>query len=131
MDKETSSRVSGLAAAYMQVTGEKLVRMTADDMEGTANDIRTLAGSALSQDQTPGQVTGKAGESFIDRLNREAAELSGRIDALSLFIQRGRMATGVSKLQWAMLTVQLDAMRAYQRILNLRLADLTENDNGK
>lgn len=64
MNKETSSRVSSLASTYARITGEKLIAMVRDDAEGTANDIQSIAGSALSQDETPGQNDDKPARKF-------------------------------------------------------------------
>lgn len=70
MDKETSSRVSSIAGSILKLLTDNPDK---DKFIIDRDDAAALAGSALSQDTTPGQ-TGKAGESFIDRLHREAAE---------------------------------------------------------
>lgn len=56
MSAQTSDRVSRLAAQYVKMTAEGLkARCSTDFMrEATAEDIRTIAASALRQDQTKG-----------------------------------------------------------------------------
>lgn len=53
--KETSPRVSHLAQRYMQIQGVDVQRIAAENADALADDIRTLAASALSQDETKGQ----------------------------------------------------------------------------
>lgn len=63
------------------------------------------------------------GTSFMDRLHHEEAQLSGKIDALELFIQSG-MRDVESTAHRAMLTMQLQAMKVYHHILHMRITDL-------
>jgi hypothetical protein len=53
MDKETSSRVSHIAGVIMNATADG--KETPEDFARLLHDAKRLAGSALSQDQTPGQ----------------------------------------------------------------------------
>lgn len=53
--RQSSPEMSTLANIYMRMTPEKLVEMAKDDPEGTVNDIKSLAASVMSQDETKGQ----------------------------------------------------------------------------
>lgn len=134
MNKETSSRVSTLAAEIMQTHGpitvgpitvghvgnggpgiEFIERRIYDELLAKA---KTLAGSCMAQDETAGQEP----ETFLHRLKKERANLSGKIDALTLFLQRG--APGTSELHRHLLESQLAAMSLYLKTLDLRIQDL-------
>lgn len=52
MNKETSSQVSSIASAYLKITGPELAELVSDDADAIADVIQTLAGTALSQDET-------------------------------------------------------------------------------
>lgn len=129
MDKETSAHVSSIASRFLNLKPTDLVELIdsrePDDLAEFCTDIRTLAGSALSQDQTPGQD--KLPDDFLGRLKREHAELSGRRDALTLFL--GREHPEVSEKQIELLGNQASAMSVYRNILKQRIDDL-EKSNG-
>lgn len=58
MDKETSSRVSAIAGQLINIKPERLAELYRDhptDFTTLCDDIRTLAASCLSHDETPGQ----------------------------------------------------------------------------
>lgn len=131
MDKETSAQVSSIASEILHTTApitagpdtggmQFIERRLYDDLLAKA---KTLAGSALSQDETPGRQP----TTFLDRLKMEHAHLSGALDALTIFI--GRDMPGASPHQRDLLTVQHSAMTVYLRVLQMRLTNL-ENDNG-
>jgi len=127
MDKETSSRVSSLAAQYLHFGSQDFnaIRSDTDAEDKLATDIRTLAASALAQDETPGQEPA----TFLDRLNAEHGQLIERRRKLVDFLARG--APGASNEHKMLLDVQVSTMTVYQRVLELRLNDLakTENEN--
>lgn len=81
---------------------------------------KTLAGSCLSQDETPGQE--KAPNDFLTRLTLERAGLSGKLDALTLFLSRGQIP--VTDRQKELLEAQRIHMSEYLAVLDARLADL-------
>ena len=127
MDKETSNRVSSIAAKLINITPAMLDTLSSSEkpeLEILCAEIRALAGSALSQDETSGQEPRVFG--FINRLKAEHAHLSEKLDVLTTFIGRGM--PNVSNAQQQLLSVQHGAMTVYLRILQMRLADL-ENDN--
>lgn len=131
--KETSSHVSTLASEILRMTPpqaagpdvsgamEFVERRLFDDLFDKA---KTLAGSCMSQDETPGQE--KTQLPFPGRVQLEHTHLSGSLDALTIFI--GRDMPGASPHQRDLLTLQHGAMVLYQRILQQRLTDL-ENSN--
>lgn len=117
MDKQTSSRVSTIAAKVLRAKP----RTVGDASEAYFNellaDAKILAGSCMSQDETPGQgpVT-----TFLDRLKTEHAQLSGRHDALTLTLSRE--TPQIPPKQRKLLEAQFIAMTEYRRILEMRLA---------
>lgn len=137
MEKQTSARVSSIAGRLQHI-GADTIRLLVHREDGTAtapdhaptlanlvDDIHALAGSALGQDEHKGQEP----ENFYDRLLREEAELSGRIDALTLFAQRG--FPGVKDEQRELLECQLETMRVYRSILKMRLHTIPEPDRNQ
>lgn len=123
MDKETSSRVSSIAAHILKLEPfQPTSDVDAEDYNILLDQAKTLAGSALSQDETPGQTT--APGNFIDRLKNEHDELTTRVNALKYFLIHNH--GGPSLTQRALLDVQLLTMGIYQRILKMRLDDLDD-----
>jgi len=55
MRKQSSARLSTLASKYRKLTGHQLIARTTstDDADRVAADIRSLAASVTSQDETP------------------------------------------------------------------------------
>jgi hypothetical protein len=128
MDKETSSRVSSIASTILSLNPvDNTTDVDGDDYNVLLDQAKILAGSCLSQDETPGQFPTSDGKpGFIDRLKMEHAHLSGALDTLTIFI--GHDMPGVSPYQRDLLTVQHSAMTVYLRVLQMRLTNL-ENDN--
>jgi hypothetical protein len=122
MDKETSAHVSSLAAKYLRFETIQLTEICQDlngmDPRTLCEDIRTLAASCLSQDETPGQDE----PTLLGRLKIEHAHLSRKLDRLTKFIGAG--APEVSPMQLQLLSVQHSAMTVYLRVLQMRLTDL-------
>jgi hypothetical protein len=113
MDRETSARVSSIAARLLEWAKDP------NDLDDqTLADIKSVAASVLSQDETPGQEP----STFLDRLKIEHAHLTGKHDALTLFLSHA--TPNVSDEQRALLELQLGAMGLYRRLLELRLANL-------
>jgi hypothetical protein len=127
MHKETSPGVSSIAARHMNISAGYIGGLTPEGHIDLAQDVRTLAASALGQDEHRGQEP----ETFVDRLHREFNELQDRLQKLSAFLIRG--APGVKDDQRELLNMQLDAMRLYHAVLKLRLLDLPppNKDQGK
>jgi len=127
MDNETSSSVSTLASEFINFRPPNLVEIIdsrdPDLLAEFCGKVRTLAGSALSGDQTPGQQPA----SFFDRLKREHAELSTKHDKLSQFL-RSEISGDVSDRQIELLGNQASAMAVYRNILKQRLDDLEKAD---
>ncbi len=117
MDRETSSRVSSIASAVLQ-----LLRDNPDhnSVSLSREDAQALAGSCLSQDETAGQEPAD----FVDRLKREREDLAGKVSKLGNFIDRG--APGVEDDHRELLHVQHSAMTSYLKILDMRLSKLNE-----
>lgn len=124
MDKETSARVSSIASGLLDFRRDDFLAI-ADSRDNEKIDlhcesVRTLAGTALVQDQTAGQKP----TTFHDRLKIEHANLVGKHDALTLFMSREN--PDVTPTQRALLELQKDAMGLYRRVLEMRLANLGE-----
>ena len=123
MNKETSSRVSSIASRYLNYSVGDLrddAGQPEDHIQTVCDEIQTLAGSALSQDETPGHEP--APQDFFTRLKLEYAQLSGMLDALSLFL--GRDHPEISDDQMALLRAQHSIMLAYKYVLKLRITDI-------
>lgn len=123
MDKETSARVSTIAAGILDSKPVIEDGISARDYNHLLEAAKTLAGSCMSQDEHPGQEP----ENFYDRLKRERAQLSGRIDALNLMTQRGFPGVADDQ-QRELLECQLETMRVYYSILGMRLKHIAEPD---
>jgi hypothetical protein len=117
MDKETSSRVSSIASEILHQS-LRPAQPTPADYDALMGKAKTLAASCLSQDEHKGQQP----TTFLDRLKREHAGLSGRIDALTLFFDRG--APDIDDDQRELLRAQLSTMKLYLHILDMRLLKL-------
>lgn len=123
-NKQTSSTVSAIAAAMLNLTRSELTAIANEDdgaktIDGFLKEIKTLAGSALSQDETPAGSTSDP-ETFKDRLERERADLAGRYAKLQKFLDVG--TPGVEdEIQKDLLNAQAAAMGTYLTILDARL----------
>jgi hypothetical protein len=84
--------------------------------------VKTLAGSCLSQDETPGQKPA----TFLDRLKAEHAQLTERHAALTLFLSRHHPE--VSDEQLRLMETQVLAMGVYRLVLEMRLTDLASDE---
>lgn len=120
MNKETSPGVSSIASRHMHISAGYIQGLTPEGAIDLAQDVRTLAASALGQDEHKGQEP----ETFVDRLHREFSELQERLQKLHAFLIRG--APGVRDDQRELLDMQLDAMRLYHAVLKLRISTLPE-----
>lgn len=126
MNKQTSSRVSSIAARLINfdVNDAQELRIvgTSDDITEFCSDVRTLAASALGQDETPGQAIPIA-DNLHMRLQRERDDLDRRLGKLIDFLNRG--APGTTPRHKAMLDEQNRLMSELLAILDERLCDLT------
>lgn len=128
MNKQTSSRVSSIAGRLQHLTLDTVrvlvhqhdndTRENTPTLENLVSDIHALAGSALSQDETPGQEP----TNFLDRLKCERGDLNVKVTKLEHFIERG--CPGISDAQRQLLDVQFSAMTAYLHTLDMRLTDM-------
>lgn len=129
MDKETSSAVSTLAAEFINFRPLNLTEIIdsrePDLLAEFCTKVRTLAGSAMSQDQTPGQ--GEIADGFLGRLKKEHSDLSNRYDRLAQFL-RSEISGDVSDRQIELLGNQAAAMAIYRNVLQLRIDDLEKAD---
>lgn len=55
--RQTSPEVSSIAARYLAMSDEDLLRAMVDEPEAVIRDLRAMAGSCLSQDETPAEPT--------------------------------------------------------------------------
>lgn len=85
MDKETSSRVSSIAGDLVNLTLAQLLTKMENNPDVLVSQIRTLAGSALSQDETPGQSTGKTDASGIHPAPSEFSDAQVAADPILHF----------------------------------------------
>jgi hypothetical protein len=123
MNEQTSSRVSSIAARFINFQSDDFLAIangkpdyTGPTIRAFCDDVRTLAASCLSQDETPGQ----APTTFLDRLKIERAELYERTDKLGKFLGNG--CPGVADDdEKALLLRQHSYMANYLSLLNARL----------
>lgn len=123
MNKETSSRVSSIAANVLQMdaltpTGpdDKIT----DEFNNLLIDAKILAGSALSQDETAGT---RPEETFLTRLQRERDDLDDRLGKLVDFIHGDKFET-LTHRHRVMLDEQNRLMSELLAVLDERLCDL-------
>lgn len=136
MNKETSSRVSSIAGEILNV--EPIDRdASKNEFNILLEKAQTLAGSALSQDKTPGQET--AAGDFFTRLKDEREDLDRRLTALNSYLNSpiGHKET-VTPWHRKMLEEQSRLMSDLLAVLDERIADIeisrrssTENDNAE
>lgn len=121
-NKETSSSVSSLAAHVlaMEPSTDTTVILSAR-FNALLENAKTLAGSALSQDETPGQGTKPAGD-FLSRLKDEREELDARLRALNSYLTHNPEHPTPRHRQ--MLQAQAGHMSEYLAVLDERLADI-------
>jgi hypothetical protein len=125
MHKQTSARVSSLAGKHQHVSAGYIGGLNPDALTEFAGDVRTLAASALGQDEHAGQEP----ETFYDRLVRERDELESRLTKLTNYLGAG--AAGASDEQRQLLDVQSHAMTVYLRVLSMRLNLLPKPDKAQ
>jgi uncharacterized protein YjiS (DUF1127 family) len=117
MDKETSSRVSSIAGTILAQ-----LRRNPDhnSIAISREDAEALAGSALSQDQTPGQAAPKG--DFLSRLKDEREDLERRLIALNSYLSNN---PGKPYPRHAsMLVEQAKLMSDLLAVIDERLADI-------
>lgn len=138
MNKQTSSGVSTLAASILAMQpapeGEEIDGI---DYNTLLDHAKTLAGSAMSQDETPGQATPEHAEvkdDFLTRLKGERADLDARLSALTSKLQHNPgfpnphhndMLVRQAKLMSELLAV-LD-----ERIADIELSQRSSTDEGE
>lgn len=87
MNKETSSRVSTIAARHIAFDVDNFVGIaegSTDKVQEFCSDVRSLAASCMSQDETPGQE--KPAGDFHTRLKDEREDLDRRLIALNSYL---------------------------------------------
>lgn len=134
MDKETSSRVSTIAGPYVHFGQADLqVAMRNDQSQSElVTAIRAMAGSCMSQDQTPGQEQPKG--DFYSRLKDEREDLDRRLIALNSYITHN--PGHPSPRHHNMLERQAMLMSEFLAVLDERIADIeisrrSENVDGE
>lgn len=122
MDKETSPHVSSIAAKVLNLELFDLPAecQNCDTIRVLLRDAKTLAGSCMSQDETPGQE--KAPDDFFTRLKNERDDLDGRLSKLALYLGNG--APGTTPRHREMLNEQSRLMSDLLVVLDERIADI-------
>lgn len=133
MDKETSGRVSSIAARLNHLTGDAVCVLVhrhdagpeaadanSPTLESFVDDVQTLAGSCMSQDQTPGQMA-PAGD-FYSRLKDEHRDLERRVLALNSYLTHN--PGHPNPRHAAMLERQAAFMSEYLAVLGERIGDI-------
>lgn len=122
--EETSSRVSSIAAAILSF--EPVTGPNSDEYNDLLEKAKTLAGSCLSQDETPGQEP----IDFLGRLQHEREQLNGRLEKLTNFLATD-YPRKASPIQMELLEAQRIHMSEYLAVLDARLADLGISERSK
>jgi hypothetical protein len=136
MHKETSSRVSTIAARLVHLTGDAVcvlvhqhdagpgaAAVNADNSPTLAtfvSDVRTLAASCMSQDETPG--TDKPKGDFYSRLKDEREDLDRRLGALNSALTHNPGHPNAR--HFALLEMQSKRMTDLLAVLDERIADI-------
>lgn len=118
MNEQTSSRVSGIAARLLHLSAGTLtseVEKGNSHVINLAEDIRTLAASCLTQDETPGSDELAP---WLSRLQKERAELHERTSKLAEFLGKG--APNVDDDEKSFMVRQHTYMANYFTVLNQR-----------
>lgn len=117
--KETSSRVSSIAANILNM-GEQATTIPNHDLfNALLRDAKSLAGSCMSRDETPGQEP----IDFLGRLKHEREQLNSRLEKLTNFLATG-YPRKASPIQMELLEAQRIHMSEYLAVLDARLADM-------
>lgn len=124
MSKETSSRVSGIAAKIMRHEPATPQTLSVGSFNELLGDAKILAGSCLSQDETPGQQQPKG--DFLSRLKDEREDLERRLIALNSYLAHN--PGHPNPRHNAMLTEQARLMSELLSVLDERLSDLETTD---
>jgi hypothetical protein len=127
MDRETSARVSGIASRLLNFTTTDFLAIAngAPDYKGPTiggfcDDVRTLAGSCMAQDETPGQEQPKG--DFFSRLKDEREDLDRRLIALNSFLTHNPGHPNAR--HYEMLRKQATIMSELLSVLDERIADI-------
>jgi hypothetical protein len=123
MTKETSSRVSTIASRLVHTTGDTIVHAYRGGFlkcQELADEIKILAGSCMSQDETPGQD--KPAGDFHTRLKDEREDLDRRLTALNSYLMHN--PGHPSPRHNAMLTEQARLMSELLAVIDERLCDI-------
>lgn len=129
MNKETSSRVSTLAAEVLRTTAPIAVGPNVSGgiefiekriYEELLEKAKTLAASCMSQDETPGQEKPKG--DFHSRLKDEREDLDRRLTALNSYLTHNLGKP--NPRHYELLQRQAGAMSEYLVIIDERLADI-------
>jgi uncharacterized protein YjiS (DUF1127 family) len=116
--KETSARISHIAGVVMNATADGAE--TPEDFARLLADAKRLAGSCMSQDETPGQEKPKG--DFHSRLKDEREDLDRRLTALNSYLTHN--PGHPNPRHNAMLTEQARLMSELLAILDERLCDI-------
>lgn len=122
MNKETSSRVSTIAAEVLSYEHSTDITVGAGTYNALLEKAKTLAGSCMSQDETAGQVPAHE-PNFIERMQIERNELEGRLNKLAAMLA-GDKPHNITSKHWELLKQQLIPMSEYLVTLDARIADL-------
>jgi hypothetical protein len=120
MHKETSSRVSTIAATVLAIKPVPAGAVDFIVFNELLADAKALAGSCMSQDETPGQE--KPAGDFHSRLKDERADLDRRLTALNSYLMHN--PGHPSPRHNAMLQKQAGLMSELLAVIDERLADI-------
>lgn len=121
MDKETSSRVSTIAGQVMNLEpAVEGASVSVTEYNALLDLAQTLAGSCMSQDQTPGQAAPKG--DFLSRLKDEREDLERRLIALNSYLSNNPGKP--NPRHNAMLNEQSKLMSDLLAVIDERLCDL-------
>jgi hypothetical protein len=122
MHKETSSRVSSIAANVLSF--EPVTGPMSEEYNELLSMAKTLAGSCMSQDETPGQA--KPAGDFRTRLKDEREDLDRRLTALNSYLMHN--PGHPSPRHNAMLTEQARLMSELLAVIDERICDIGITD---
>lgn len=122
MMKDTDRPPSSLPAVTEKILNANFASLSGFGGASAADYNNLLSDAKVLAKYCAHQIAKPEPNSFIERLKIEHAQLTGRTDALTLYLSRSD--PGLSNEQRSLLEIQLRVMAAYRQILEVRLANL-------